>query len=133
MKYIDFEKLIKTKQSNCPCCSSDSSYVIDLPKYPVTEFYKKSDDLRDAFGFIDQSVLFCEACNHLFLSKILDASKIYDSTNYITSSISSQGAVECIDAFVSFIRRTSDKSDMYGSSLIAVSYTHLTLPTIYSV
>jgi cyclopropane-fatty-acyl-phospholipid synthase len=127
MKYIDFEKLIKTKQSNCPCCSSDSTSIIDLPKYPLTEFYKKSDDVRDAFGFIDQSVLFCEACNHLFLSKILDASKIYDSTNYITSSISSQGAVECIDAFVSFIRRTSDKSDVHGSSLIDIGGNDSTL------
>ena len=101
--------------------------MIDLPKYPLTEFYKESNDKRDPFGFIDQKVLFCQSCNHMFLKKILDAGKIYSESNYLTSSISSKGAVGCISEFVSFIKNTTTNTDLNGSSLIDIGGNDSTL------
>ena len=85
------------------------------------------DDKRNLFGFIDQNLLFCQSCNHLFLEKVLDASKIYNESNYITSSISSQGASECINDFVDFIKNTTDKSELNGSTLIDIGGNDSTL------
>jgi cyclopropane-fatty-acyl-phospholipid synthase len=124
---VNFEKLIKKTQASCPCCSNLAEEAINLPKYPVTEFYKEVDDKRNLFGFIDQNLLFCQSCNHLFLGKVLDASKIYNENNYITSSISSQGASECINDFVGFIKNTTDKSELNGSTLIDIGGNDSTL------
>ena len=124
MNYVDFEKLIKRSQSSCPCCEELSSTVISLPQYPLTEFYKEDSDDRKPFGFIDQEVLFCKSCNHLFLEKILDANKIYSQDNYLTSSISSKGAVDCINDFIAFIKSTSSVS---GKTLIDIGGNDSTL------
>jgi len=124
---VNFEKLVKKIQTSCPCCSNPVEEAINLPKYPLTEFYKEVNDKRNLFGFIDQNLLFCQSCNHLFLEKVLDASKIYNESNYITSSISSQGASECINDFVDFIKNTTDKSELNGSTLIDIGGNDSTL------
>ena len=100
MVYIDFEELVSKTQAECSYCSGTSATVMDLQKYPLTEFYKEHDDKRDHFGFVDQKMMFCKSCNHMFLHKVLDANKIYNEGNFLTSSITSKGAVECIDDFV---------------------------------
>jgi hypothetical protein len=127
MEYVDFEKLVKHKQTKCPCCSGQSSSVMDLPRYPLTEFYKQNSDKREPFGFIDQNVQFCSSCSHLFIGKILDARKIYNERNYLTSSISSKGAVGCIDEFVDFIKKTTTDTDLHGSTLVDIGGNDSTL------
>jgi hypothetical protein len=77
MSQIDFSRLEKNKQTNCPCCNKIAAEVMSLPKYPITEFYKDISDVTPAYGFFDQEALFCEPCNHLFLKNILDAQQIY--------------------------------------------------------
>ena len=116
MDKIDFRNLVKKVLTNCPCCERVAKSVIDLPNYPLTEFYKNIDNQAQRYGFIDQEVLFCDRCNHLFLKKILDAQKIY--SNYLTSTISSSGAVICLQNFADFIRGTM--SDVSQYSLIDI-------------
>ncbi|MBF0614001.1 MAG: class I SAM-dependent methyltransferase [Magnetococcales bacterium] len=105
MNQLDFNRLEKQIITRCPCCDTVAEVVFDLPGYPLTEFYKELSDNSQPYGFIDQSVLFCEICNHLFLGKILDAQQIY--SHYLTSTISSRGAVVCLENFVKFLERSA--------------------------
>lgn len=103
MENIKFDEMVKSQQVNCPCCGGSALRVMDLPGYPLTEFFRDSEDSQNPYGFVDQVARFCIDCNHLFLQSVLDASQIY--RNYITSSISSRGAVVCIENFVRFIEK----------------------------
>lgn len=85
----------------CSCCSKKAVDLIDLPQYPITEFYTDNLASNNLYGFYDQKVLFCEDCAHLFLSTIIDPDIIYN--NYITSTNKSNGAVECLKNFKSYI------------------------------
>lgn len=105
MSQIDFNGLQKHNVTHCPCCDIVATAVIDLPNYPLTEFYKDVVELSLPYGFVDQQVMFCSDCNHLFLRGILDSQQIY--SNYLTSSISSRGAVVCLENFVSFIENSA--------------------------
>lgn len=105
MSKIDFNRLEKQIITHCPCCNTIATAVMDLPKYPLTEFYKDITDTTAPYGFFDQEVLFCTTCNHLFLKKLLDAQQIY--SHYLTSTISSRGAVVCLENFASFIEKSS--------------------------
>ena len=106
MSELDFNRLEKQIITHCPCCNTIATVVMDLPKYPLTEFYRDIADTASPYGFFDQEVLFCTSCNHLFLKKIMDAQQIY--SNYLTSTISSRGAVVCLKNFSSFIASDSD-------------------------
>lgn len=103
-----FSNLLVKKQTSCPCClkkldKKKIKKVINLPKYPITEFYRSSNSRLIKKSKIDQSVIFCKFCDHMFLQNILDVNKIYK--NYITSSSSSRGAVACLENFYSFIKK----------------------------
>jgi len=102
MQHIDSESLIKKNQTECPCCGGLPATIVGLPQYPLTEFFREASEVGDPYGFVDQELLFCPACNHLFLKTVLDAQQIY--SHYLTSSISSRGAEVCIENFVTFIK-----------------------------
>ena len=84
----------------CPVCKTSLSrkdkikQLINLPKYPITEFYRKRNEKLIKESLKDQKVMFCKNCDHMFLKNILDVGKIY--SNYITSSHSSRGAILCL-------------------------------------
>ena len=97
-----FKNLLIKTQKKCPCCNQDnkqsnSTNVIDLPKYPITEFYRNQRSKLISDALINQKVLFCKTCDHMYLQNILDVNKIY--RNYITSTNSSGGAVLCLKNF----------------------------------
>jgi hypothetical protein len=116
MSEIDFNRLEKKTITHCPCCNTIATVVMDLPKYPLTEFYRDIEDTASPYGFFDQEVLFCTRCNHLFLKTIMDSQQIY--SNYLTSTISSRGAVVCLKNFASFIEKSCD--NMASFSLIDI-------------
>jgi len=89
------------KTDACSCCSKIAIELIDLPKYPITEFYTENPVSDGLYGFYDQKVLFCENCAHLFLNTIIDPYIIY--SNYITSTKKSVGAIDCLMHFKSYI------------------------------
>ena len=105
-----FKNLILKKQSHCPCCyardkKSAGKLLINLPKYPVTEFYRKKNEKLINDALINQRVLFCDECDHLFLQNVLNVDKIYK--NYMTVTHSSGGAVLCLENFYKFIKKNN--------------------------
>jgi len=106
MKTTNFNELIKYSQVHCPCCNKSTICIADLPKYPLTEFFRDLKDTQNPYGHIDQEIRFCTDCNHMFLRHVMDANQIYRNDNYITSSILSRGAVVCIENFVNFIKKS---------------------------
>ena len=116
MRHINFNSLQKKSSINCPCCDLAAAVVIDLPNYPLTEFFKEIDVPSSPYGFVDQQVMFCGDCNHLFLRNMLDAKQIY--VNYLTSTISSHGAVVCLENFVRFIEDSA--GDLASLSIIDI-------------
>lgn len=90
-------------QANCPVCQLHARHLISLPNYPITELYVDWTPEFVKDGFLDQSLYFCEKCDHAFLEKILDVRFIYQ--NYITTSGASQGALDCLINFKKFIER----------------------------
>jgi hypothetical protein len=112
-----FKNLLIKTQKKCPCCNQDnkqsnSTNVIDLPKYPITEFYRNQRSKLISDALINQKVLFCKTCDHMYLQNILDVNKIY--RNYITSTNSSGGAVLCLKNFYSFIYKKNKNIDRYN-------------------
>lgn len=91
-----------SSSSQCPCCSHEAEGIIEIKKYPLTEFYKvyESNDFK-LDGFLDQKLCYCNKCSHLFLEKIIDVREIY--TNYLTTTTSSKGAIDCLLNFKKFI------------------------------
>ena len=67
----------------CPVCKTSLSrkdkikQLINLPKYPITEFYRKRNEKLIKESLKDQKVMFCKNCDHMFLKNILDVGKIY--------------------------------------------------------
>ena len=104
------------KTDACSCCSKKAIDLIDLPKYPMTEFYTDNLVSERLYGFYDQKVLFCEDCCHLFLNTIIDPNFIYN--NYLTATKKSNGAVECLVNFKSYILNTINLNDY--SSIIDI-------------
>ncbi len=130
-----FKNLIIKKQSNCPCCFSQNrksrgKLLIDLPKYPVTEFYRKKNEKLINDALINQKVLFCNECDHMFLQNVLDVDKIYK--NYMTVTHSSGGAVLCLENFYNFIKRNNKSFKRYNivdiggndSTFLSLFYPH---------
>ena len=86
--------------------NSNSEVLIDLKSYPVTEMYQKYND--NSFKFptkFDQELRFCSKSNHAFLGKLLPQDFIYNPDNYHTVSSSSQGSVNAINNFYTFIQK----------------------------
>jgi len=112
-------KNLKVKNNNkCPVCRTSLKQknkikqLINLPKYPITEFYRKKNEKLIKESLKDQKVMFCKNCDHMFLKNILDVRKIY--SNYITSSHSSRGAVLCLENFYNFINNKVIKTENYN-------------------
>ena len=108
-----FKNLKAKINYRCPVCETSLSkknkikQLINLPKYPITEFYRKKNEKIIKESLKDQKVMFCKNCDHMFLKNILDVGKIY--SNYITSSHSSRGAILCLENFYSFINKNAKK------------------------
>ena len=91
----------------CPCCNQLAEGIIQIEKYPLTEFYKiYENEGGELSGFLDQELCYCEQCDHLFLEKIIDVREIY--TNYLTTTTSSKGAIDCLLNFKKFIDKKLD-------------------------
>ena len=106
MQKIDMNNIAYKSQEACPVCNSTDLNIIGLPQYPITEMYAEwQPDVVDK-GFIDQSIMVCDGCQHAFLEKILDVKVIYG--NYITTSAASQGALDCLEKFKSFVDKNVD-------------------------
>jgi len=99
------------QQTGCVICGTPAIQAINLPKYPVTELYEDFEEAFEAKGFFDQSLLYCEDCDHSFLGTILDPGFIY--SNYLTTSTGSAGAEVCLKNLHTFMTDHLDVSD-YG-------------------
>ena len=128
------------KNLNSPIVKdSKTEVLIDLKGYPVTEIYQKYKDNSFEFSTeFDQELRFCSKSNHAFLGKLLPQDFIYNSDNYNTVSSSSQGSVNALNNFYSFIQKNLQegtecfidigandtmllkKFSNYGSNLIGV-------------
>ena len=128
------------KNLNSPIVKdSKTEVLIDLKGYPVTEIYQKYNDNSFEFSTeFDQELRFCSKSNHAFLGKLLPQDFIYNSDNYNTVSSSSQGSVNALNNFYSFIQKNLQegtecfidigandtmllkKFSNYGSNLIGV-------------
>ncbi|MDB9897965.1 methyltransferase domain-containing protein [Gammaproteobacteria bacterium] len=124
---INFDEIIKFKQEECPCCHSKTDIAFDLPKYPITELYRPVQDSSEKVGFIDQAARFCSNCGHFFLENVLDPEVIYSEDNYITSSVGSQGALDCIDELYKFMQQTSPDFDFKNSNIVDIGGNDSTL------
>ena len=103
----------------CPCCNTSMKAVINLPKFPLTEFYEDYDDsVFENKGFLDQNLLFCDSCCHASLEKIIDVDYIYSDSNYLTTTAGSYGAIQCLDNFYEFIK--SNTKDLNLKNVIDV-------------
>lgn len=94
-----FFKLTKlTKTKGCFLCGGSKKnmhLLVNLPKYPITEFFREpKSKLVDKANF-DQKIFFCKKHNHAFVKNILDVNLIYKY--YTTTSHSSKGAIDCLE------------------------------------
>ena len=117
---IDLSNIIKVSQTKCPCCGSETDIVMDMPNYPVTELFRPASDESDPYGFIDQKGRFCSNCGHFFLQNILDPDVIYSDSNYITSTVSSKGATDCLDEFYEFILNNSPNKEFDKKNIVDI-------------
>jgi len=124
---INFDEIVKVSQLNCPCCHSETDVAFKLPNYPITELYRPASDNSKKTGFIDQTARYCSNCGHFFLENILDPEIIYSKDNYVTSSVSSKGAVDCIDELYNFIYSTSVGYKFSESNIIDIGGNDSTL------
>ncbi len=120
MTIIDLSNIIKVSQTECPCCGSSTDIVMDMPDYPVTELFRPASDGNDPYGFIDQKGRFCSNCGHFFLQNILDPDIIYSDSNYITSTVSSKGATDCLDEFYEFILNNSPTKQFNETNIVDI-------------
>ena len=119
MKLKNLFKNLKIKQNKeCPVCGTSLKkkkkikQLINLPKYPITEFYRGKNERFISASLKDQKVMFCKNCDHMFLKNILDVKEIY--ANYMTSSHSSRGAILCLENFHHFIKGNVKKITNYN-------------------
>ena len=99
---------IKTRKL-CPCCNESMKVAIELPNFPLTEFYEDYDELYfENKGFLDQKLLFCDECSHASLEKVIDVDYIYSDSNYLTTTAGSYGAIQCLDNFFQFIEKNTN-------------------------
>jgi hypothetical protein len=104
-------KNVNTKTVNyCPCCNKTMHEAINLPKFPLTEFYEEFDKNKfEDKGYLDQKLLFCSECSHASLEKIIDVEYVYSNDNYLTTTAGSFGAIQCLDNFYNFIKKNTKK------------------------
>jgi hypothetical protein len=120
MTIIDLSNIVKVSQTECPCCGSRTDVVMEMPNYPVTELFRSAADENDPYGFIDQKGRYCSNCGHFFLENILDPDVIYSDSNYITSTVSSKGATDCLDEFYEFILANSPTKEFNKTNIVDI-------------
>jgi hypothetical protein len=100
--------MLKIKNSTnkfCICCNSRlNKKVINLPKFPVTEFYIRSDEKINHNYLVNQAYFYCDFCMHMAIRNILDPNFIY--SNYTTISSQSRGAFICLKNFYKFFKKS---------------------------
>jgi len=108
---------IKTNKK-CVCKKKiikNSNNTISFKNLPITEIftnkYKKSQNLT-----LNQELVFCNNCEHMSLTKIIDPFDIYNK-NYLTSSTSSFSARYSNDIFCNFILKNLNKKKKYKKIL----------------
>ena len=80
---VNFEKLVKKIQTSCPCCSNPVEEAINLPKYPLTEFYKEvNDKLADFISRLEDDI-----SNTIYQKNELDSSTVL--TNIVADNLKS--------------------------------------------
>jgi|TARA_B110000211_G_scaffold26165_1_gene26727 hypothetical protein len=96
------------KQNNCVCekhikpTESNSISFKSLPKTEIlTNRYIQSKNY-----YIDQKVIFCSSCEHLFINNVIDPSLIYNQ-KYLTASSKSFSGKFANDIFKDFITSSS--------------------------
>ena len=96
-------KLKKYKNYNCLICEKAMIKIINLPKFPITEFFiKKNQHLNNNY-FVNQGLLFCNDCEHLTVENTIDPEFIY--SNYSMTSNKSAGAMDCLINFFNFFKK----------------------------
>lgn len=103
---------------SCLCCHKKLIKVIDLPKFPITEFYIHCSQKIDKNYLVNQAYLYCNKCNHMTISKALDPKFIY--SNYTATSNSSQGAYKCLKNFYTFFKKNRDKTSLTDCNIIDI-------------
>ncbi len=101
---------------SCLCCHKKLIKVIDLPKFPITEFYIHCSQKTDKNYLVNQAYLYCNKCNHMTISKTLDPKFIY--SNYTAVSSQSNGASKCLKNFYFFFKK--DKINYSKSTIIDI-------------
>jgi len=85
-----------TKRTTCALCNKETEEIINLPKYPLTDFY--TDKPNDREYSVDQKLLYCDDCNHYQLEKLIDKAFLYGDL-YSYRTVKSEGARSAIDYF----------------------------------
>ncbi len=92
-----FKNIKKSKVVGCFLCNGSKKNVktlANLPRYPITEFFRgRNSEIVDQANY-DQKVFFCLKHNHVFVENILDVNSIYKY--YATTTFSSKGAIDCL-------------------------------------
>jgi len=93
---------------SCPICDSGSiSRVAYLPGYPLTEFFSQTViDEGDGYR-LDQALLVCENCAHVFLERQIESTLLYGN-HYQTRSAGSSGSVKALERLVHFMQGFED-------------------------
>jgi len=98
-------KIKSSKNKFCICCNRRlKKKVINLPKFPVTEFYISSDEKINHNYLVNQAYFYCGFCKHMTIRNILDPNFIY--SNYTTISSQSRGAFICLKNFYKFFKKS---------------------------
>ncbi len=95
----------------CVCCNKiplKKKNLISLKKLPITDiFVKKYNSLKK--NFLDQSIFFCNKCEHMFLGNHIAPEHIYNQDYGLTSS-KTYSSVQANEDFFNFINSNLGKS-----------------------
>jgi len=98
-------------RNNCIVCNKKACSIIKLDNFPITEILISIDEITIRPELlIDQGLMYCQDCQHLFLNKVLDINFIYG--NYMTTSSSSKGAEDCLIRFKDFILQNMEAKEV---------------------
>lgn len=82
--------------------------AIDLPRFPLTEFYEPySAEKYEPRGFVDQGLHFCPHCSHGKLFTVVPPEDLY-AKDYRTKTGKSIGASHSVNSFYSFLKSSLD-------------------------
>ena len=107
-------KYIKSSTLDCPLCSKKGVSIFEIPRYPITEQYlSEGQDGSGMLSELDQEIVACSSCNHVYLKNIISKDYLYKKENYNTKSNTSIGSLVALDNFRSFILDAIDAEIKY--------------------